>query len=84
MTQGPRSAAAALYPNLKTGMLEPVSQRAEPRSVADAIYPHLRPAPPQAHPHPARQPRLIREQAFDWSDVDPRFARMVGLVRKQP
>jgi hypothetical protein len=74
----PKSAAASIYPNLRQSTPAPVERR-EPASVAAALYPDLVPKPPQ----PAPRPRLTREQAFDWSGVDPNWARLVGLVPKR-
>jgi len=73
MAQREPTASAALYPHLPSAAREPIKQ-SEPR-LADAMYP--RPKPP---PQPV--PRQSREAAMDWSDVDPRFARLVGLVPK--
>jgi hypothetical protein len=80
MQQIPKSAAAALYPHLKTGTPDVVERRQQPSSIANALYPDL--APKSKPPAPKSRPRLTREQAFDWSNVSPEFARMVGLVRK--
>jgi hypothetical protein len=41
----PSSAAASLYPHLKTGTPEPV-QRRQGGSIADAVFPHLKPKQP--------------------------------------
>jgi hypothetical protein len=72
----PKSAAAAIYPHLPSADRAPV-QRQQPR-LAEALFPDLVPKSPQ----PAPRPRLTREQAFDWSNVDPAWARLVGLVPK--
>jgi hypothetical protein len=53
MPDRPRSAAASLYPHLKSGMAEPVQRQREPASVADAMFGHLRPPTPQPKPNRA-------------------------------
>jgi hypothetical protein len=45
----PPSAAASLYPHLKSGTRDVVQRRHEPASVADALYP--RPKPPLKNPY---------------------------------
>ena len=75
--QIPKSAATALYGHLPSAAREPV-QSAQP-TLANALYPALAPKSPQ--PQPVSRPRLTREQAFDWSNVNPRWAALVGLVR---
>jgi hypothetical protein len=73
----PPTAAQALYGHLPS--VEPAPPpRQQPASVAAAMYPSLIPKPSP----PAPRPRLTREQAFDWSNVDPNYARMVGLMPK--
>ena len=70
-----RSAAASLYPHLPSADPGPRGQHKQPR-LADALYPSLAPQ------SPAPKRRLTREEVFDWSNVDPRYARLVGLVPK--
>jgi hypothetical protein len=43
--QGPRSAAQAIFPNLKSGTPDLV-QRRQQGGIADAMYAHLKPEPP--------------------------------------
>jgi hypothetical protein len=80
MAERPMSAAASLYPHLPHDAGQPPPRGAQP-TLANALYPSLAPKPPQPQPAPRPRPRLTREQAFDWSNVDPRWARLVGLVR---
>ena len=68
--------ASGIWPHLPRGTPEPVQGRREPASLAEAMYPR-----PQAPPATPRR-RLTREEAFDWSGVDPTYARMVGLIPK--
>jgi hypothetical protein len=75
----PPTAAQALYGHLPSAGREPL-QRQQP-SLAEALYPSLVPKP-KPPTNPAR-PRQTREQAFDWSNVDPNWARLVGLVPKK-
>jgi hypothetical protein len=75
--RSPPSAAAALYPNLKSGTPDVVQQRQQP-TLADALYPSLAPKPKPPAPKPTRSIEEIR----DWSHVDPGYARLVGLVPK--
>jgi hypothetical protein len=78
MATPPTSAAASIYPHLPSADPAPL-QRPQPR-LAEAMFPNLVPKPPQ--PQSVSRPRLTREQAFDWSNVDPNWARLVGLVRR--
>jgi hypothetical protein len=72
-----RSAAASLYPHLPSADPQPRSPRQQPR-LADAMFPSLVPQPQsQPAPRPVRSKEWIR----DWSTVDERFARLVGLRR---
>jgi hypothetical protein len=74
--QIPKSAAAAIYPNLRQGTPAP-PQREQP-SLANALYPDLAPKP-----QPAPQRRTHDDETWrDWSGVDPAWARLVGLVRR--
>jgi hypothetical protein len=72
----PRSAAQSVYPHLPSA--EPATPPRQQPRLADALYPNLVPKPKP----PAPRPRLSREEAFDWSNVDPSWARLIGLVRK--
>jgi hypothetical protein len=72
----PPTAVQALYGHLPSAAPAPPPRR-QPR-LADALYPNLVPKPKP----PAPRPRLSREEAFDWSNVDPSWARLIGLVRK--
>jgi len=76
----PTSAAAALYPHLPSADRGPVQRAAQPASVAAAMYPDLVPKPPQ--PRSAPRPVRSKEWVWDWSNVDERYARMVGLIPK--
>jgi hypothetical protein len=72
----PKSAAASIYPHLKTGTPAPV-QSAKP-TLANALYPSLAPQAPK----PAPQRRRHDDETWrDWSGVDPNWARLVGLVK---
>jgi hypothetical protein len=57
MSERPRSAAASLYPHLKSGTPEPMQQRERSGTVADAMYAHLRPPAPKP-PNPWRDSLL--------------------------
>jgi hypothetical protein len=74
----PRSAAGMIWPHLSQTKIEPQAQRRDTSPLARSMYPSLAPQPEP----PAPRPRLTREQAFDWSDVDPETARLFGFVRK--
>ena len=70
----PPTAAASLYPHLPHDQV----QRRQPAQLADAMFPSLVPQPQsQPAPRPVRSKEWIR----DWSTVDERFARLVGLRR---
>jgi hypothetical protein len=71
MTRLP-SAAAALYPHLKSGTPDVVQRRPEPASVAAAMYP--RPKPPLRNPYlePMTETE-IRDQLWE----------LAGLRRKR-
>jgi hypothetical protein len=71
MTRLP-SAAAALYPNLKTGTPSIVQRRSEPASVAEAMYPRPKPPP--------RNPYLEGRTEAEWRDE---LMAMRGLRRKR-
>jgi hypothetical protein len=81
MTQQP-TAAGALYPHLKSGTPQRPQRRAA-QSISEAMFPNLARAPKPRPPEHPLLPRLTREQAMDWSNVDPRYARLVGLLPKQ-
>ena len=75
----PPSAAQALYPHLPSGVREPLAQR--PRgSLADAMYPK-----PQSRSQPNAQPAKWQPKPDfrDWSGIDVRYARLLGLVPKR-
>jgi hypothetical protein len=57
MTQREPSAAAALFPHLKSGAPDVVERRREPSSIADAMFSHLKPPPPKP-PNPYRESLL--------------------------
>jgi hypothetical protein len=62
MSEGPRSAAQALYGHLKSGTSDVVQRRPEPASVADALYAHLKPPPPKPpNPYPESLLRCLKE-----------------------
>jgi hypothetical protein len=67
----PPSAAAALYPGLKTGTPDPVQRRERNESVASAMYP--RPKPPLKNPY------LEGTTEAEWRDE---LMAMRGLRRK--
>jgi hypothetical protein len=77
MTQREPSAAQSLFPHLPHDAGQPM-QRPQPR-LAEAMFPNLVLRQPRARPK--SRPRLTREEAFDWSNVDPNWARLVGLIR---
>jgi hypothetical protein len=68
-----------LWPHLPSGTPQPVERR-QGGSIADAVFPHLKPPQP-VRSTPVPQQRT-REWAMDWSHIDERFARLVGLVPK--
>jgi hypothetical protein len=74
MTNPPTSAAASLYPHLKSGTPEPVQQRPQSGSIADAVYAHLRPPPPKPP-----NPYLERVTENEWRD----YLGLSGLRRKR-
>jgi hypothetical protein len=45
--------------------------------LAEALYPSLAPQP---QPQPAPRPQRTPEEIFDWSNIDPRYARACGLI----
>jgi hypothetical protein len=71
MVDRPRSAAAALYPHLKSGTPD-VVQHGRRDSVADAMYP--RPKPPPKNPY------LEPMTESEWRD---QLWALVGLRRKR-
>jgi hypothetical protein len=81
MAERPRSAASSIYPNLPHDdgrNAQWATQRRDRTDVAAALYPDRTPKPQPSAP----KPRMTREQIFDWSDVDPAYARAVGFVPK--
>jgi hypothetical protein len=77
MAERPISAAGSIYPHLPHDVGQPV-QRQQPASVAAAMYPQLTPQPPA--PQPASRPTRSKEWIQDWSQVDPAYARSIGLI----
>jgi hypothetical protein len=72
MTEQRPSAAAALYPGLKSSVPDPVQRRERSESVAAAMYP--RPKPPPKNPY--LEPMTERE----WRD---QLWALAGLRRKR-
>jgi hypothetical protein len=69
----PRSAAQALYPHLQSGARNEVEQRRP--SLAEAMYPRPQPKKPKR--------QMTAEEVRDfWANVDPAWARSIGLVPK--
>jgi hypothetical protein len=68
----PPTAAAALYPHLKSGTPDVVQRRSEPASVAAAMYPRPRPKPKNPYLEP------MTEQ--EWRD---QLWELAGLRRKR-
>jgi hypothetical protein len=68
--QIPKSAAASIYPHLKSGTPEPV-QRPQPASLAAAMFPSLVPQPPK--------PLTQSELKAQWVD---RLMSMSGVRRR--
>jgi len=71
MSDGPRSAAASLYPHLPSADREPVRQR-QGGSIAEALYP--RPKPPLKNPY------LEPMTETEWRD---QLWELAGLRRKR-
>jgi hypothetical protein len=69
-----RSAAASIYPDLKSGARDVVERRQQ-GTVADAMYAHLKPPPPKLP-----NPYIDGLTETEWSDM--RLA-MRGLRRKR-
>jgi hypothetical protein len=68
-----------LWPHLPSAFGPQRPQATKQTSLATALYPTLG---AKLKPEPSARQRLTPEQAMDWSNVDERFARSVGLVRK--
>jgi hypothetical protein len=83
MTQGPRSAAASLYPHLPSAEPEPPprQQRRGPR-LADALYPSLAPKP-QPAPNRYRESEVSLTQRCDENPWLEHGLAMSGLIRKR-
>lgn len=78
----PSSAAQALFGHLPhdDGRTADWAKREHTESVGAALFPSLVPKP---KPPPASQRQTHEEEAWrDWSGVDPRWAQLVGLVRR--
>ena len=73
MVDRPRSAAASLYPHLKSGTRDVVERRDQPTSVAAALYPDLVPKPKPPNPY------LERMTEDAWRD---HLLALAGLRRK--
>jgi hypothetical protein len=74
------SAAASIYPHLPQTKVEPQAHRGPTSDLARAMYPNHGPKPQP--PASAPRPRMTREEINRaWADVDPEWARMVGLIK---
>jgi hypothetical protein len=75
----PPTAAAALYPGLKTGTPDVVGRRQQ-GTVADAMYPHLKPPPPK----PIREgTELSLAQRCDENPQLEALMAMSGIIRRR-